>query len=155
MQAIFPISMIIAILAAIGIAFLLPSLIFPMKVNIPEVQPFGHTLVSNWGRTGAVASLNPNGRQAIVKTPQGLAVANVTQAIVETTQGPVLATVVETTPPASGLPEINKSSQAWINDTNSVRRTGQFLEDLLQQKTGKLPTGRYKPSRKQRRSRRN
>jgi len=70
MQAIFPISMVVAILAAIGIIFLLPSLIFRMNVNIPEVQPFGHTLVSNRGGTGAIPSFRQGNTQ---NTPNRIA----------------------------------------------------------------------------------
>jgi hypothetical protein len=115
-----------------------------MDVNRPTHQQLGHTL-ANWGRTGAISSLNPNATHAIMQTPEGPVAATVTKKIVNTPEGLVVATVLNT---SQRLPEINESTRAWLANNALGRKAKELTNELYSR------YGIKQNSRKQRRSRR-
>jgi hypothetical protein len=156
MQAIFPISMVIAVLAAIGIAFLLPSLLLSRTSGDYAVVPshstvgLGRTNISaaNWGRTGAVAVFRQGNTQPTLNPiSQLLGMGNSAQqgdkpseeaVAIMGQDGPVGVIVPTPEGPITVLDPLELKKQEF--EYELLRRAGYV---------------RRRPSRKQRRSRRN
>jgi len=173
MQAIFPISMVIAVLAAIGIIFLLPSLLLSRTSGDYAVVPshstvgLGRTNISaaNWGGTGAIAGLNtlnpfarllgngnpagedtmPNGGSitVVAETPNGLEVVNV-----------IPQTSMRSTRPFPKGDKFPNSLKNFGKGPNALAALEQKLGEQLYEKTGAYPRNHFIPSLNQRRSRR-
>jgi hypothetical protein len=148
MQAIFPISMVVAVLAAIGIAFLLPSLLSRKYAEVPSHGTMGlgftNKGATNWGGTDDV----PIFTQEIINTPQGLL-------ILETpVDGNFAPSSKRSTRPFPKVDNIPNSLKEYGKGPNNLVALEQFLEEKLLEKTGAYPRKHMKSSRKQRRSRR-